>query len=199
MDSMNYLFEPVAGDIPDLFKTHNEKKHIDHCIMCDDYLLEDGKNYLIEKAIKKYPDFEVADCIFEYAICFDCAQKMQENVSKESLEQMNNYFESHVNFADRSMNLYKENKFEAGEWLDKCVVKGTEKNDCKEYQVYGHFVGNQMIYSVFPYMISNTAIEELTELLSQSTKDEMDDFINNNFGLPPVYKDLLKDRPLVLV
>ncbi|NNF01301.1 MAG: hypothetical protein HKN22_01315, partial [Bacteroidia bacterium] len=68
MDTMNYLFEPVAGDIPKLFKSHSKGTCIDHCIMCEDELIESGKNYLIEKAIRKYPDYKVADCIFEYAI-----------------------------------------------------------------------------------------------------------------------------------
>ena len=199
MEFPHYFLNPKLGEIPDLFKSHSDGTHLDHCIMCDQYLLEEGKNYLIEKAIRKYPEYEVADCIFEYAICFDCAQKMQENVSKESMEKVNAFFETNVNFPKRSLELYEDQNFNIEEWTDQCVVNGTARHDCEEYQVYGHFSGDKMIYSYFPYMISHEAIDALTELLSKETKDELDDFINEHFGLPPEYKDLLKDRPLVLV
>jgi hypothetical protein len=48
-------------------------------------------------------------------------------------------------------------------------------------------------------MISGRAIEEIADQLSAETKDVLDDFIDQHFGLPPELKSLLKDRKLILL
>ena len=50
-----------------------------------------------------------------------------------------------------------------------------------------------------PFIIGDEAMEEMQGLLSQKTQDELDRFVDDNFGLPPELKELLKDKPLVLV
>jgi hypothetical protein len=50
-----------------------------------------------------------------------------------------------------------------------------------------------------PMLISSEAAEELSELLSQSTKDELDDFVSRNFGIPPELRDLpITTRPILI-
>ena len=44
-------------------------------------------------------------------------------------------------------------------------------------------------------MISDTAVREMEKLLSKKTRERMDDFVDEYFGMPPEFKDL----PVVFV
>jgi hypothetical protein len=61
------------------------------------------------------------------------------------------------------------------------------------------FQGDKMLVGEFPYIISLEAMEELTELLSDETKDEFDDFKKNLLGGPPELEELLKGRPVLVI
>ncbi len=65
---------------PELYGSES-KKPLDHCLMCNLYLLEDGTPYMIEKSIKQHPEMGLKETIFEYAMCMDCAVKMNDSLS----------------------------------------------------------------------------------------------------------------------
>jgi hypothetical protein len=48
-------------------------------------------------------------------------------------------------------------------------------------------------------MISGRAIEEIAEKLSAETKEVLDNFIDQYFGLPPELKSILKDRKVIML
>ena len=48
-------------------------------------------------------------------------------------------------------------------------------------------------------MISHEAIEEMQELLSPQTKDELDDFTKEHFDLPPEWREIIKNKKFVLI
>jgi hypothetical protein len=50
-----------------------------------------------------------------------------------------------------------------------------------------------MLLSAMPLIISGRAIEEITDLFSPSTKEVLNDFIDQYFGLSPELKSILKD------
>ena len=72
------------------------------------------------------------------------------------------------------------------------------REEQEEYQIYGMFRGGQMIQNQFPYMMSGAALEEIQELLSPETKDEIDRFKDEYFNIPPELADLFRDPKFTL-
>ena len=60
--------------IPHDFHQQDTNSLIENCKICNRYLLDETANYLLEKAIKTFPEIEAEEVIFEYAICIDCAR-----------------------------------------------------------------------------------------------------------------------------
>lgn len=179
--------------IPSIFKSH-VGEYFEQCISCNTYLLAPGTPYMIEKAIKKYPGYEATDVVFEYAMCMDCALKMRGELSKESLANIQQYFEARVDLRQRQAELEGENNPQ--HWLSHCIITGKPMADLHEYQVYAFCNGKDINLSGMPYMLSGEAAEEMSELLSEKTKGEIDRFIDDNFGLPPELKKHIKDQPV---
>ena len=185
-------------EIPEEFYSFSGKKLFDRCIDCDRYLLEEGTEYFIEKAVKKYPGYGVLDIIFEYAICANCAEKMRLRMSKESLQHIEQFFANQINFEDR-LNIIKNNSDKPAEWTGKCIVNGKAKEELDEYQLYAHCNGRHLILQQMPYLISGEVIEKIGHLLSKKTLDELDDFVNTHFGPPPELMEALPHKRLALI
>ena len=177
------------NNIPAIFHSFLTEKPFENCIMCEKHLLEENTGYFIEKAIR---DNQVE---IEYAICFDCAENMQGKMSDESLENIKSYFE-------RNRVAIMEHLFagiDTKNLLSKCLVKGTPVNEMTEYQVAGAFMGNKIIFEPFPFIMSMAATDEINELLSAKTKEEMDGFIDNFIGVPPDWLEIIKNnRPIFI-
>ncbi len=179
--------------VPKIFQSFVTASPFDHCITCDQYLLEDGTQYLIEKALNKH------DVIFEYAMCLNCAEKMRDTLSKESLQKIESYFNRNSDFTYRNDLIENESYDTVEPWIAQCIIKGTPVSDCYEYQIFALCDGRDMLFNQFPYMIGGEAMAECSELLSAKTRDEMDDFIDDHFGLPPEWKKAMKETDRVLI
>jgi hypothetical protein len=80
-------------------------------------------------------------------------------------------------------------------WLSQCMIKGTPKNEMTEFQMGACFKGDRLVTNFMPpFIIGGLAMEEMSGLLSKQTKDEMDDFMGENFGIPPELR-----RDLILI
>lgn len=193
MDNFDIYNIKSKIDIPKTFKTFISEEYFQNCISCNKYLLKDRTLYVIEKAIKdNYVEFE-------YAMCMDCAEKMRKNLSSLSLERIAKYFEEHINSFD-ARNLLIEQKFTTiDDYLSTCLINGSPVNRLNEYQIFAYCEGDKLLLSYFPYMISHEAIEEMQELLSPQTKDELDNFTRKHFDLPPEWKETIKGKKFVLI
>lgn len=195
--------EPLAvnevTDIPREFHSFSQERAFSHCISCNVNLLENNTQYLIEKAFRRYPGFDTQDVIFEYAMCLPCAARMRQEMSVESMRNIQQFFDERVDFYGRRQELLYEHGMNHEAWLDRCIVTGRPKSALEEYQIYGHCQGDRFLFSYLPYLISNEAVEMMSELLSEKTRGEIDRFIDDNFGLPPELKQPIKDRPFVLL
>ncbi|MBN1184940.1 MAG: hypothetical protein JXB49_21825 [Bacteroidales bacterium] len=180
-------------EIPKVFKTFVSESFFSHCIICNKHLLHEGSQYLIEKAVK---DHFVE---FEYAICLDCTEKLRETLSTESRQRVDEYFQSRIDLQQRRQKLLKEKGTNIDEWLSSCIFTGEHVNNIREYQIYAHCDGKDLLFTYMPYMISEKALEEMQGLLSKKTKEELDGFVDRNFGLPPEWKEALKKKDLILV
>lgn len=185
-------------EVPPELHSYEMEGKFDHCMVCDKYLLEDGTQYLVEKAIKKYTGTKAFDVVFEYAICMDCAMRMHKSMSEITLIRLSEYF-GKIDFAQRRQLLIDKHGLDSKPWMSHCIIKGTPVEELSEYQICGLCDGSDLLLAHMPYLISGEALDEISELISAKTREELDDFIDQHFGLPPEIKDLIKDKDVVLV
>ncbi|KAA5544083.1 hypothetical protein [Adhaeribacter rhizoryzae] len=190
---------PAQVPLPEQFYSYATGKPFDTCVTCNTYLLGPGTQYMVEKAIIRYPNTNVTDVAFEYAMCLPCSEKMRQSLSKESLARIESYFMAHVDLAARQELLNRAGEAEPQEWFKTCLVKNTPIEEETEYQLIAHCNGTNLVVGLAPYMISGKAADELSELLSAQTKEVLDDFIDEHFGLPPELKALIKEKNLLLL
>ena len=183
-------------EIPKLFH-RSDGGLLGECVMCNKPLLQPAQDYLIEKSFRVIPEVKKVEVIFEYAMCMNCVESMRQELSEESKQRIENYFHQNVNFKLRE-GLTQPKRAPFQQWIKNCLVKGTSIKNSKEYSIYGHGYGSKFVYDVFPYAISNEAMEEMNELLSQKTRDILDDFIGEHFSGPPEIAEILKKRPVLV-
>ena len=184
--------------IPEIFFSQNTNAPFTRCLECDGQLLTNSTEYVIEKAFRRYPDFNMQDTVFEYALCMQCAEGMGKQFSRTSRNRISAYLKESVESElERRIDWLAENKnADSAQWLAQCMVKRTPIAALSSYQLLGHFKGNSMIVSIFPYIIGEEALSEMANLLSNETLDFMDGFSGKHFGLPPELSDLPRFMPI---
>ncbi|HYG03920.1 MAG TPA: hypothetical protein VD927_15845 [Chryseosolibacter sp.] len=184
--------------IPKSLYSTDTGKPIDKCLMCEKYLLVDGTPYMIEKAVRQIRDPKVTEVIFEYAMCMDCMVKMNNALSVESRQRINNYFETHADMAGRSEALLQRKRLTLKPWINTCLIKGTPISESSEYQIVCQCDGKNLLFTYMPFALSFEAMDEITGLLSAKTLGEIDDFTGKYFTGPPEVSEILKRRVIVL-
>ncbi|MEM7548994.1 MAG: hypothetical protein AAF363_04940 [Bacteroidota bacterium] len=185
-------------EIPKKLYNYHTNKPFEFCLKCNRFLLDGKVDYLLEKAFRNHSEYNVEEVIFDYAICMDCAMDMTNDLSRESLASLQRYFSENVSM-DRMNNLPQDPTQRMNHLMNTCLLKGTEKDDTPEYQLIARCRGNRILTDIAPpYMICSQAMEELNNVLSAKTIDEMNGFKDNFFGGPPELEDILK-KPVILV
>ncbi len=180
--------------IPDIFLNSDTKAPLSHCIQCDYDLMLGDRFYMIEKVFKRYLQMDSTQVLFEYAVCSECYEKMRGALSKESMQNLSAYMMTNTDFQAMQARM-QEHPEEPEKWLSHCMIKGMPKEELTEFQMGACFKGDKLVTNFMPpFMIGNVAMEEMNELLSKETKDEMDGFMDENFGIPP---ELRKDLVLI--
>jgi hypothetical protein len=163
--------------VPEKFWSFETGESFKHCSLCNLNLRESGTPYLIEKAFNK------TEVIFEYALCWECREKVMHELSQKSLARIGNYFEEHVDQEKRLKTLMNKQPNDPEDWIAHCLVKGTPLADMEEYQIGGQFVGGRMVLNDFPFALGGAAIDEIVELLSNETLGIMNDLSDKLFGI----------------
>lgn len=178
--------------IPRLFYNSDTKTPMTNCIHCDYELARGDRFYLIEKVFKKYPSLDTTEVLFEYAICSECYEKMKSSLSIESMMNLSEYMMKNTDFEAMQQRIAKHPEHPE-EWVSNCMIKGTHKSEMDEYQIGACFKGGQLVMDFMPpFIVGGAAMEEMNAILSKETKDEMDGFMNDHFGIPPeLRKDLI--------
>ena len=185
--------------IPEKFFSDAEGEPFKQCVVCGKDLLQPGVRYVVEKAIKNYKEDDVTSTVFEYAMCMDCYNEMQKGMSEESMQNMQNYYMQMM----RSMNPMRQfidiNNFDLNRWLSQCFFKEQPVNEMDEYEIIGQFDGANMILNSPPMAIGQQVMEEMSELISEKTRGEMDRFREQFLGPPPEIEELIFGRKLLLI
>ena len=178
--------------IPDIFLNSDTKAPLTHCVQCEYDLLAGDRYYMIEKVFKKYPSFQKTEVLFEYAVCSTCYENMKDQMSAESMANLSEYMMMNTDFQAMQKRI-EEHPNDPEKWLSQCMIKGTPKNEMTEFQMGACFKGDRLVTNFMPpFIIGGLAMEEMSGLLSKQTKDEIDDFMGENFGIPPeLRKDLI--------
>lgn len=197
MDDVNESGGYLYTDIDATFHCDSTGQPFKRCVECDGDLMESGKSYFVEKAIRKYPNSDKTLTIFEFAICANCIGIRQQELSVESAAAMQKYFSSKSGYRPW---ISVDNMEDAPKLLtSSCMLSGKDISDCEEYQLVAELHGNKMRLGNFPFAISGEEIEAISEVLSEKTKEEFDDFIGRHFGGPPEFKELWEKPKVVLV
>ena len=186
----------VSSVIPKIFHK-SDGGLLENCIMCNRCVTRPAQDYFIEKAFRFIPSIKKREVIFEYAMCIPCAEAMRNELSTESKSRIELYFKQNVNFENRS-SLLQPKRAPFSKWINKCLIKNEDLFKSSEYSIYGHAYGKRLVYGLFPYAISGAVMEEVNELISEKTREVLDDFIGNHFSGPPEVAEILKRRPVLV-
>lgn len=183
MENFELDFQQYSMPIPKIFHSVEHGGVFKYCSVCKIYLLDDEISYFIEKA------FRGTEAVFEYAMCSNCRDSMETEVSMESMMNIGNYFLEHVNISYRKelMETFDNN---IKPWLNECIFTGNQMNECQDYQICAECQGANIMISFFPLMISSQAVEEIQQLMSKKTKENFDRFVRDTLNPPVDFKDI---------
>jgi hypothetical protein len=208
---------PIRIPIPTAFHSDETEQLFQECLVCERSLHDGSTEYLVEKAYRRFDEFDVTETVFEYAICLSCHLEIVESFSELSRTRCEAYFDDHVDLSERAARLLSAqdepreetspeepsgppnrarllhatpdpDDIDLNDWLDGCIVHGTPMEDLSEFQILGHCTGDQLLLSHLPVAIGGRAMDELAERLSNETLDELGGFRDEYFGLPPELK-----------
>jgi len=190
--------QPILLDIPEIFYPFESTEPFAECKVCELDLTLGTTDYFVEKAVKHNITYQVKDVVFEYAICSSCAQNMQKSISPESMENMQEFFSNQQLFMSK-IQAYQQGEGEPiEELLSRCSLHNEPITEMSEYMMLGHFRGDKMIATTMPYILGERAMDQLSEIMSNETIDEMNRFKNEYFGDPVELEDLWKGKPVFL-
>ncbi len=196
---MSFDFQWQA-EIPPIFQSVEFDGPFQKCLICNrEFYHDDHSPYVIEKI------FVRAEAIVEMAVCLNCLMEMNGEMSEESSLTVKNEFEKKVDWSHRASlmpsianapnSLEEDEEDPSSEvvapqpnverWIESCLLDGTPRQDCRNYQICGLFLGNQIVLGQLPYVLSGTAVARIGEKLSKKTRDQMGDFLETYFGMPP--------------
>jgi hypothetical protein len=192
--------EPVhLSKIPEMLFSSETSKPFENCMMCNQFLLKAGTGYMIEKAVRQIADMNVREVIFEYAMCHQCAAKMNETLSVESRERIGRYLIERTDPVLRRFKLLTTDQpLEIVPWIENCAVKDTPISRSKEYQIVAECNGENLVFNFFPIALSVEALDEMSMLLSPKSRGEIDDFIGKYFTGPPEVSEILKKKLVII-
>ncbi|MGJ8697255.1 MAG: hypothetical protein ACSHYF_13135 [Verrucomicrobiaceae bacterium] len=165
------------SDLPRLFNSVEFDGPFVKCLTCSAKFDEISAPYIVSKT------FKGPECVFEYAICQDCHLDMVQSFSEESRISLENFYTERADIDKRSEEL--ANNDNHLDWLKCCLTCGTEVHHLREYSIAAMGFGTDMVFDPFPRMICGGCEAQLQERISESTRDQWDRFVRDNFEGPP--------------
>lgn len=202
MDNQNLHYHNRGIEIPGLFFDTATGKPFQSCQVCEKTLPDTNENYIIEKVFRKNIANGKIESQFEYAICFDCAMKLTQSYSKKSKENLQRFFTDTIEESLRQQqHVNLQSVRDIQEHLSRCSITGKPVTELDEYQIVGQFTGSYLNPQMTPFMMGAGSMDEVQDLLSAETLDEIDDFTGKYLTGPPEFRDLFKPtkrRPILV-
>jgi len=179
-------------EIPQDFLNSKTEKPFEKCSLCNKNIVSE-EMYFIEKNYKKSLQTAKHELIFEYAMCFECRQNLASELSKESVQNLQMYFDLYTQNSKEP-----ETDQEVKQKLSTCFVRKKNITEFNEYQKGAIFANNKMLLmNNSPIAMSSYAIEEIQELISEKTRDFLDGIKDKI--MPPEIGNKIPDNRLIFV
>lgn len=198
--------------VPKLFRSVEKGGAFARCVDCERDLLATETPYLVEKALRG------SETVYEFAICMECRDSLEERLSRESRDRVARFFLVHVRGIlsrearirmaveeerERWLRAAEPQAADAGPlllpWLDRCVLFGTAAEQCGERVVLALCQRQELLVGSMPWMIGEPALEQFQGILSKQTREELDGWKDEHMGTPPEFEELLKGPRVVIV
>jgi len=156
--------EPHHRPIPRELYSEYEDRPFRCCTRCGEGLQDYENGYKVSKVFK---DGEV---IFEYALCFDCLDRMMEESSEESIQRL-------ADFQNERIRPDVEGTYE-------CALCESNR-DTMRRQEFALVAACQALNLLESHLICIDCMEEMSSLVSEKTRNEWNRFVEENFpGVP---------------
>jgi hypothetical protein len=176
--------------IPEKFHSFETSSAFNSCCDCGCELLVSAQTYMIQKSFSK------GECVLEFALCYSCKEKLDQQISAESKEAIYDFLFDNSDVLKQSQGEYSFD--EAMQQIEVCLTCNKERKDCEGYTYSGLFVGTQLVTGPLPMMICEECQGELAENLSDHTRNVKEKFYAENFPGPPSEADLPATKPIFL-
>lgn len=123
------------------------------------------------------------ECVLELALCMDCREKMNNQLSEQSRVAMFDFIYDNTDMESRLASLGSDSETEA--YIASCITCGRPRCSTKSYTVGALFSGEQLIKGAFPMLICGDCEVALAESISDETRNVWDHFIAEHFPGPP--------------
>ena len=184
----------LSINIPKEFFSEKTGEKFTNCIYCGKSLDKSEHGYFIEKAYNNNPKTNETEIIFEYAICLDCIQETQNELSEKSLKNIQMYFKLYT----KNKNIAEDDLLNTKKRITNCFITNKPVSSYKEYQIAGFFIDDCIIFTdLYPLSIGEYAIEEIQELISDKTRDYLDKFKDK--VIPPSVREFVPDGRVVFI
>lgn len=151
-------------------------KAFTHCIHCKLPLLEIDSPWLINK------DFHKGECTLEYAICEGCREQTSEDFSDDSKRAVRNFLENEIPWEER----LKTFVMDPDARMTNCVAC-----DCPREHTEGYASSilldpsGEIDFGPLPLLLCSGCVEQMSDQLSEATKDSWRRFLDEHFDCPP--------------
>ncbi|PLX11751.1 MAG: hypothetical protein C0598_07375 [Marinilabiliales bacterium] len=120
-------------------------------------------------------------------------------MSEESIANMQAFYQQKLMEKGKQIMTIDLRTFDINEWMSKCFFTEKSINDMKEYQIVGQFRGNKLLINQHPMIIGDEIIDDMANILSDKTIDEMNGFKEQYLGPPPELEELIYGRKLIFI
>ncbi|GAB4377820.1 MAG: hypothetical protein Kow0075_06960 [Salibacteraceae bacterium] len=177
------------AELPEEFFDSESHEPISSCLVCGVNFNQAGCDYFIEKVFRRVESLDLTETMYEYALCVNCAEAKRNELSRESMQRIQEFVESRFRRIDLNA--------DPTERIKKCIVTGKPVKDDTEYTIQAYCRNGKLLSGVFPFAISGEAMDEMEGLLSEKTRDELDRFRDAYFGGPPEMREFFKKRRII--
>ena len=177
-------------DIPNQLYNEDSKQPHKACKICATEF-SDSYIYGIQKVFKNYPN-QKPQALFDFALCQTCMEEARSELSVESRQRIDQFMMSKMREMEET-GLDISLSFDSG----KCSLSGKLTTDSKEYQGVAVCRGPKLLES--PMVLSDDILDQIQELLSPESRQELNRFSENNFGWPPELKKMWQDGDFVIL
>ncbi|MCB0734872.1 MAG: hypothetical protein KDC76_09835 [Bacteroidetes bacterium] len=200
--SLDEFFELLTEytDVPPPFYETESGEPYQTCSKCG-CALNGEVEYFVEKHFAGNRTGEVSDKpYFEYALCKSCILGLGIEISEESRTKIRLLIEEVVNtdLFEKTFSMFPGQE-DVKTQTTTCFLTCEPIDVSKEYTLYGHFKGDKMVLSSeSPRVIGAKGLEMFQQVLSKSTKDEMNKIFDIIDFPPELMEELKFGGPLLV-